>query len=280
MVKKLLLDADIICYELAFASEAYWRHLHAERGEEVVCSPPLELVIEQLESRIQEIVDEAGTEGEPILFFTGKNNFREKLATTFVYKANRPPKPFHYANIKVYLKSRFKYYEEEGLEADDLLGIFLTAYPDKYICASRDKDLKQIPGWHFGWEVGRQPAFGPELVDEVGYLKLSSDRKKVLGTGAKFLHFQMLHGDTTDTIPGLPRYGIVKAFNTINPCNTIEEMEKAVLEAYKAFYGDDAEVRMVEVGRMVYMVRERKGNLIKLYNPSWKEDEWMALNET
>lgn len=246
----------------------------------MVCSPPLELVIEQLESRIQEIVDEAGTEGEPILFFTGKNNFREKLATTFVYKANRPPKPFHYANIKVYLKSRFKYYEEEGLEADDLLGIFLTAYPDKYICASRDKDLKQIPGWHFGWEVGRQPAFGPELVDEVGYLKLSSDRKKILGTGAKFLHFQMLHGDTTDTIPGLPRYGIVKAFNTINPCNTIEEMEKAVLEAYRAFYGDDAEVRMIEVGRMVYMVRERKGNLIKLYNPSWKEDEWMALNET
>lgn len=282
MVMQALIDADIILYEVSFAAEAYWKYLHAERGEEPVGSPPWEIVENMLHERIQEIVEESGAEGEPILFFTGKNNFRERLAKTFVYKAERPPKPFHYANIKAYLQSCYKFYQEEGLEADDLLGIFLTAYPDKYICCSRDKDLKQIPGWHYGWEVNKQAAFGPERVDEIGRLELiqKTNGKKLLGTGAKFLHVQMLTGDRVDTIPGLPRYGIVKAFNTINPCNTIEEMEKAVLEAYKGVYGESGEERMIEIGRMVYMTRIRKKNDIMLYSPSWKEAEWLTLNET
>lgn len=276
---KLLLDADILCYEVAFAAEAYWRYFHREKNEEVTVSPPLEIVLDMIHSRIQEIVDESETEGEPILFFTGKGNFRERLAQTFIYKALRPPKPFHYYNVKVYLQSCYKYYEEDGLEADDLLGIFLTAYPDLYICGSRDKDLKQIPGWHFGWECNKQPAFGPELVDEIGRLELSSDTKnrKLIGTGAKFQHVQMLMGDDTDTIPGLDGYGKVKAFKTIDPCNTIAEMEEAVLGAYRHQYGDEAEARMIEVGRMVYMTRVRRGDIIKLYSPSWHPVTMMDL---
>lgn len=278
MVKRLLLDADIILYEVSFAAEAHWKYLHAERGEEVLCSPPWEVVVEQLETRIQEIVKESGAEGEPILFFTGKNNFRENIATTFVYKAHRPPKPFHYNNIKVYLKSRFKYFEEDGLEADDLLGIFLTAHPDKYICASRDKDLKQIPGWHYGWEVNKQPAFGPALVDEIGHIELSSGKsRKIKGVGAKFLYCQMLMGDRVDTIPGIDKLGDVKAFNIIEPCTTIREMEEAVLAAYRKAYGDEAEARMVETGRMVYMIRQRKAFLIKLYSPWFHPTQWYDL---
>lgn len=276
---RLILDADILCYELAFAAEAFWKHLHREKGKEVEHPPPWEIVEDMLDSRVQMIVDESGAEGKPLLLFTGKNNFRERLAKTFIYKALRPEKPFHYANIKCYLQGQYDYYQEDGLEADDLAGIFLTAYPDKYICGSRDKDLKQIPGWHYGWEVNKQPSFGPALVDEIGWLKLTDNpkKRKLTGTGAKFLHLQMLTGDSTDTIPGLPGYGIVKAFKTIDPCNTIQEMEQAVLEAYRQVYGDDAEERMIEIGRMVYMIRERKGNEIKLYVPSWREAEWINL---
>lgn len=271
MVRKVLLDSDIICYEVAFAANTYWKKLHEERGEDVTVSPPWEIVADMLDTRIPEIVDGAGGEGEPILFFTGKNNFREQLAVTFDYKALRPAKPFHYANIKAYLQSKYKFYEEDGLEADDLLGIFLTAHPDLYICASRDKDLKQIPGWHYGWEVNKQASFGPELIDEIGYLTLSDDPKnrKLLGTGSKFLHVQMLMGDRTDTIPGLPNMGKVKAFKLINPCSTINEMEQVVLSEYKKVFGDEAEERMIEMGRMVYMIRWRQGDHIKLYTPSW-----------
>lgn len=271
MVRGLLLDADILLYEVSFAAEAYWKHLHAERGEEVVVPPPLEIVMDMATSRIQHIVSESGATGNVLLLFTGSYNFRETIATTFVYKAHRPPKPYHYKNLKVFLQSEYKFYEEEGLEADDLIGIFLTAQPDKWICASRDKDLKQIPGWHYGWEVNKQPSFGPEQIDEIGYLTLieKPKSKKLFGTGAKFLHAQMLMGDAVDTIPGLPKYGDVKAFKTINPCTTIQEMEQAVLEAYRGVYGDQAEERMLEIGRMVYMVRERTGNLIKLYSPTF-----------
>lgn len=279
MVKTLLLDADIILYEVSFAAQTFWKLLHKEKGEEPVTEPPWEIVLNMLETRIPEIVAESGAEGEPILLFTGKDNFRERIAKTFIYKANRPPKPFHYYNIKAYLQSRYKFYEEYGLEADDLEGIFLTHSPDLYVCGSRDKDLKQIPGWHYGWEVNKQPSFGPELVDELGYLRLSGDSKnrKLLGTGAKFLYVQMLMGDGVDTIPGIPKCGIVKAFTIINPLNTIEEMERAVLEAYTKFYGDEGEERMIENGRMVYMTRIRRGDLIQLYSPSWKPVTWFNL---
>lgn len=276
MVKKLLLDADILLYEISFAAETHWKLLHAEKGEEVEVPPPWEMVAEKIETRIPEIVNESGAEGEPILFFTGKSNFREKLATTFKYKELRPDKPYHYYNIKAYLKSRFKFYEEEGLEADDLLGIFLTAYPDLYICGSRDKDLKQVPGWHYGWEVNKQPSFGPALIDELGTISLNSKRKLV-GTGARFMHAQMLMGDRVDTIPGLPGYGSVTAFKTLEACNTIDELEKAVLEAYRGVYGDSAEERMIEIGRMVYMIRHRRGDYIKLYSPSWHPITMMDL---
>lgn len=275
---KALVDADILLYEISFAAEAYWKHVHDETGEELSGSPPWDIVEWQIEDRIRTIMNESGAEGEPLLLFTGKNNFRERIAVTQKYKDRVAPKPFHYYNIKAFLKSAFKYFEEDGLEADDLIAIFLTAQPNKWICCTRDKDLRQVPGWHYGWEVNNQPSFGPELVDELGSLMLSSSRK-LKGTGARFLYAQMLMGDPTDSIPGIPRYGDVKAFNTLEACNTIDELEEAVAGAYKGFYGLDWLDRMRETGRLVYMTRERKGNLIKLYTPKFLgKEEWMNLD--
>jgi 5'-3' exonuclease len=104
------------------------------------------------------------------------------------------------------------------------------------IICSRDKDLRQCPGWHFGWELGAQPQFGPEFVDELGYINLSEDRKKVKGCGYKFFAAQMLIGDAVDNIPGLPNYGPVAAFDLINPCTSILECEQSIVRAYKQVY--------------------------------------------
>lgn len=275
---KALLDADILLYEVGFAAEAFWKYYCAENEKEVEGPPPWEVVESILSTRIPFIVSESGAEGAPFLFFSGRNNFRNHLAVTQPYKDRDGNKPFHYYNIKAFLKSEYTYQEEDWLEADDLIGIAMSKYPGKYICLSRDKDLKQLPGHHYGWEVGKQPSFGPELVDDFGWLMLSSRRDKCIGTGSKFFHYQMLVGDDVDTIPGVPGYGPVKAFKTLDACNTIDELEQAVVGAYKALYGLDWLDRMRETGRLINMVREREDEYVLLYNPSFVEKkEWMNI---
>lgn len=263
---------------MSFAAEAFWKHLHAEKGEEVESEPPWEICERMCHERIDWIVQESGASGPPLLFFTGSKNFRNYVAVTYPYKAERNVKPFHYKNVRAYLKSAYSWKEYDGLEADDLIGIYMTQSPGTYICCTRDKDLRAIPGWHYGWEVGKQPAFGPELVDEIGRLELSSNRKKVIGTGAKFFHYQMLLGDSTDTIEGLPGYGVVKAFNTINSTSTLTEMEEAVAGAYKASYGLNWLDRMRETGRLLQMTRDVDGSWVKLYSPSFLDrNTWIDI---
>lgn len=268
------IDGDILLYEIGFAAEAFQRKKADELGEALLDSPPWETVERSIHERINNIVVETAST-DPIFLFTGKGNFRNTIAVTQKYKDREGKKPFHYTNIKLYIQSVWPSLQVDGLEADDLLGILLTENPDRYICCSRDKDLKQIPGWHYGWEVHNQPSFGPELIGEFGYIMLSSKRDKLIGTGAMFHHAQMLMGDTTDTIPGIPKHGPVAAFNLLNTCTTIDELEQAVRVAYNSFYGDAGDDRMVETARLTYMSRKRDGDFVELYSPSFRETEWI-----
>lgn len=141
----------------------------------------------------------------------------------------------------------------DGIEADDMLAIHQN---EETVICTRDKDLRQVPGWHFGWEVGKQPEFRMQKVDELGKLVLSEDRKKLLGTGLKFFYAQMLIGDTVDNVPGLPNCGPVAAFNTLEALPTKEALHEAVVGLYKAHYGDSWKDEMEEQGQLVWMVRE------------------------
>lgn len=272
-----LLDGDILAYELAFAAEAFWKHFHKEKGEEPEGFPPVEIVEEMVQRRVSEILVESGAEGQPLILFSGKNNFRNFIAFTRKYKDARGERPFHYKNVKALLQFEYQSYEVDGLEADDLMGILMTANPGKYICITRDKDLRQIPGMHYGWEVNRQPAFGPYEYDEIGELLLQKGRStKLLGGGAKFFYAQVLMGDSVDTVPGIPGTGPVAAFAIINPCNSITECEEAVGGAYRAFYGLDWKTVMREQARLLYMSREvDKNGFVKLWGFQDEEPLWM-----
>ena len=275
--RQTAIDADILLYEIGFAAEAFQRKKADELGEALVDSPPWEIVERSIHERINNIVVETAST-DPIFLFTGKGNFRNTIAVTQKYKDREGKKPFHYTNIKLYIQSVWPSLQVDGLEADDLLGILLTENPDRYICCSRDKDLYAIPGWHYGWEVGRQAARGPELVDEFGYLHLSTDRKKVMGAGSKFFHYQLLHGDAVDDIPGVPRYGVVTSFEALEHARSIEELENICISIYQKHYGINWLDRMREVGRLLHMTRKRKGNYIELYNPQCTErKDWICI---
>lgn len=242
-----LIDADVLRYEIGFAAEAGWQSPGF---------PSFDYVAELLDNRINNICAVVGATAPPILYLTGKSNFRYTIATRTPYKERIGNKPWHYKNLTAYMKAVYDVRMQEGLEADDLMAIEQTRRPNETIICTRDKDLRSVPGWHYGWELGNQPSFGPRMVDTFGEIRLSSDRKSIKGEGLVFFYSQCLTGDRVDSIPGLDGCGPVKAFETLSNTKTPDEAFKAVLEAYRGVYGDDAEKELLEQGRLLWMTRE------------------------
>lgn len=262
---KPLIDGDVLVYEIGFAAETGWASIKREEGVEDTSPPPFNYVAELLDNRIADICGTVMATEPPTLYLTGKDNFREKIAKRRVYKGNRDEggKPWHYKNIKAYMQTRYDCVIVDGMEADDAMCIeqtlgLNTPYRNSVqtIICTRDKDLRMCPGWHFGWELGNQPQFGPEFVEGFGYLKLSADGKKLKGIGDAFFYAQLIMGDSVDNIPGIPKSGPKKAYNILANTKTREEAEKAVVEAYKGFYGDSWREEMLEQGQLLWMVRE------------------------
>ena len=173
---KPLLDGDIFLYEIGACGQYYEPVEEGEeKGELLIRS--FDFVQELLENRIEEICKAVGATEPPTIFFTGKGNFRFEIAKTKPYKGNRKDveKPFHHENILVYLKSAYECITAEDCEADDELAMAQHwqagrgTFSDTVIC-TRDKDLRMVPGWHYGWECGLQPEFELQWVSELGTL--------------------------------------------------------------------------------------------------------------
>lgn len=256
---KCLIDADILLYEIGYAAEASWRYSHKEKDAEWLEAnpPPWEIVEELFLQRVIYIETIVGATEPSVFFLTGKTNFRNDIAKTKPYKARVGKKPFHYYNLKAYIKGVYEFQEQEGLEADDLLAIEQTAAREgaPTIICSRDKDLRAVAGWIYSWELEGIPSFGPHFVDGYGSISLSEDRKKLTGWGLKFFLAQCLTGDVVDTIPGLPKCGPVAAFEILTGTDTYEEGRDAVLEAYSRVYGDRGREELTEQGRLLWMTR-------------------------
>ena len=242
-----LIDADVLRYEIGFAAEAGWQQAGF---------PPFDYVAELLDNKIGNICAITNATEKPILFLTGKDNFRYNVAKKTPYKQRPSNKPWHYKNLTAYINAKYDTILVEGLEADDLMAMEQSRRPNDTIICTRDKDLRAVSGWHYGWELGNQPSFGPELVTELGYINLSANRKSVKGTGLLFFYSQCLTGDAVDTIPGLPGCGPVKAFETLAGSTSKEEALERVVEAYKGLYGDAYRDELLEQGRLLWMTRE------------------------
>jgi len=212
-----------------------------------------------------------------------KPNFREDIAKVKVYKGNRAKteRPVHYHNLTEYIRANYEVVMAEGLEADDLLSIYQrralaeSPTPTTIIC-TRDKDLRMVPGLHFGWECGiegkkgYQRQFGPELVKGIGRLRgiVGTDvltrgpnkgEKKLLdlkGTGQIFFGAQLIMGDPTDNIPGIPGAGQGVAWFALRDVKTEEEMFTVVKELYVKKFGEEWEANMLEQGRLLWMAAE------------------------
>lgn len=129
----------------------------------------------------------------------------------------------------------------DGMEADDLVRIWATQAMEagrEYIVCSIDKDLRCIPGRHY-------------------YMKRDAERHFEVTTEEARRHYyeQMLKGDMTDNVPGVPRVGEVKARRFLAGCRTDEEFQEVVVEQYMKAYEEAWYEALLMNGRMIHLLR-------------------------
>lgn len=212
-----------------------------------------------IDDRVSLIMKQTGcTECE--FYLTGKGNFRHDLATLAPYKGNRKqPRPHHYENLRNYLLFRYNAQVIDGMEADDMLAIRQTQLGDKSVIVTRDKDLRMVKGWHYGYAVGKQPEKPLQYIDKLGYLHLS-EKDKLTGGGLRWFYAQCIMGDRTDNYFGIPRKGDVAAYQILEHCENEEQLYEATLEAYQSYYNDEEEAydSFLENARLAWMVTHMK----------------------
>lgn len=189
----LAVDGDIIAYRTA-----------------AVCN-------EHFEGSCRNIIDNtfvqiAGDSGisNMRVYLSGPNNFRKFIAKTQTYKGNRDTivKPVHLDYCKSYMMDTYNAIFINGYEADDCIATDMTE--NGAIHCGVDKDIYQIAGKHFNY-VEKQ---WREVTKEEAIVTLFR---------------QVLMGDNSDNVPGLPGIGEKKA------SDFIASHETAFLDALSAY---------------------------------------------
>ncbi len=146
-------------------------------------------MMEKLRDKIEKKFDQFV---ELEVYLTGDGNFRDRLATIKPYKGNRQAVEVPYkADLQKYMVDRWDAVYVHGMEADDAVAMRQTELAGDSIIVTRDKDLLQVPGWHYN--------------PDKGFVKVS---KKL---GELLLYRQIISGDATDNIMGCYRIGVGKA---------------------------------------------------------------------
>lgn len=227
-----LIDADIFCYEIGCATQ-----------EDKITPLEWPLVMWRIEARIDQILE--ATEAESWQgYLTGVGNFRDEIGTIQVYKGSRDRtgRPYWYSGIYNYLRDSRNCLVVDSMEADDAISIEHYASSGATICCSRDKDLRQIPGWHYTWPSWRQEERQPYYIDEMG--------------GLRFFYEQLLTGDIADNIPGLYGVGAKSAIvKRLQDYETELEMFQEVKEQYMLRFGSYWDMFMCENGRLLWLLR-------------------------
>ena len=129
--------------------------------------------------------------------------------------------------------------ESSGREADDLIRIWAEqarAADIDYVICSIDKDLKCIPGKHW-------------LMHKKTLITVSEE------DACRHYYEQLLKGDPTDNIPGIPRVGEVKASKILAPFTTEEEFQEQVVEQYMLAYDTEWKDYLLSNAKMIHLQR-------------------------
>lgn len=201
----LLIDADYIVYKACAAAEEDY-----DFGNDViVVASRFSEAYQRVEQELDSIAQCLGVFDDFLLFFSSPRNFRKNIDPDYKGHRNRK-KPCGYKRVIDKLSENFTVIIEEGLEADDAIGIYATGNPGNII-VSPDKDMRQIPGDLF------------DMKDAVTTITPEE--------GREWFYIQTMAGDMTDGYSGIPGIGVKRAATILekNGCSW-----DTVLEAFEA----------------------------------------------
>lgn len=201
---------------------------------------PVENALHNVKNTIKGILDEFNT-ADYCIYLSGSTNFRDALATIRRYKGNRKEehKPTHGPAIVEYILGNYPSELSSNEEADDRIGIkhSLMYAEDKYesVVVSVDKDLDQLPGMHYN------------------FVKKESYWISEFDASRKF-YCQLLSGDATDNIQGVPGVGLRGADKLLAGC----EDEACMYNVCAAKYNDDK--ALMENAQLLW-IRKKEGEV-------------------
>lgn len=260
MSVKLFIDGDLIVFRAGFATEktkylvqstngslncdeAKEAKAFAANNAGVIWSrkdlKPVEEALQLVDIIMGDIRARYNYADHALFLSPSVGNFRERISTRAKYKGNRDgsARPTHHKAISAHLVSKWGAKYAVGQEADDCLGIAMSAHPGG-VCVSYDKDLKQLPGRHYDWTTKTEVTV--------------SKRE-----GSLAFYSQALSGDSTDNIPGLEGIGPAKAAKLLEKCDSPVECWQVVQDAYVEKYGMANGINYaVETATLVYVRRK------------------------
>lgn len=219
---KALVDGDIFAYRAAFATE------DKTEKEATVTIDGL------LQDSLEYCLGWPNYPEDYEIFLTCSGyQFRHDIAKTHVYKGNRKKteKPKHLPVIREHMEEDWGATVSVEEEADDLIAKAATKNNFDCVVVSVDKDMLQIPCWHYN-------PF-KNVVTKVEPFE-----------GIKFFYTQILTGDSADNIHGLYQVGPKRAANMLDGLESEQDMWEAVLDAY-----DGAVDRVLENARLLWLRR-------------------------
>jgi DNA polymerase-1 len=197
---QLLIDADMLLYKFGFRNQEIVEWSNGAVTEKVDFFG----AVDEIKKFTSELLTKTGCT-QPIYCLSSKSNFRHKILDTYKHNRDHSKRPILFGELKKYMRDNFRVKSFFGLEADDVMGILSTRNPGKYCIATLDKDLRQIPGWHFNWKKEEEPV------------------KVTHFEGECLFYRQVLMGDSVDGYGGCPRIGKVKSARIIDSCIHLSE---------------------------------------------------------
>ena len=198
--------------------------------------PTLEEALNSLDGRLHQMFEMTHAT-KYAGFLTQGKCFRYAAAKTQPYKGNRKhgDKPIIFPAIKEYLKQKWRFTFVPELEADDLVSVYHD--PLKTVICSPDKDvLYQNKGIHYNY--GKAETI---IVDDI--------------EANTFLWKQMLMGDSTDGIQGIPKVGPKTADTWLEPLLP-NEMPEFVLNKYIEKFGIHEGIsKFAETFKLIYILK-------------------------